>query len=51
MPRKDTFKPERLGSLPASAAQGRDISKDVDRASKSRTATSLRGSAKDRTRC
>jgi hypothetical protein len=40
--RKDKWKPERLDSN--ESPRGRDISRDVDRASKSRTATSLKGS-------
>jgi hypothetical protein len=51
MPKNSEFAPTRLDSLPASTAQGRDISKDVTKAAKSRTATSLKGSAKGRTRC
>ena len=47
MPRKETWKPERLDSN--ESPKGRDISSDIDRASKDRSATSLKGSAK--TRC
>lgn len=45
--RKENWKPQRLDSA-ASSDKGRDISSDIDRASKSRTATSLKGSGKDR---
>jgi hypothetical protein len=39
--RKDSFKPTRLDSN--ESPKGRDISAAVDRAAKSRTATSLKG--------
>jgi hypothetical protein len=41
MPRKDNWKPERLDSN--ESPKGRDISSAVDKAAKSRTATSLGG--------
>jgi hypothetical protein len=44
---KDNWKPTRLDTS-ASARKGRDISSDIDRASKDRSATSLKGSAKSR---
>jgi hypothetical protein len=44
--RKENWKPQRLDSN--ESPKGRDIGADIDRASKSRTATSLKGSAKNR---
>jgi hypothetical protein len=44
--RRDDFKPTRLDSN--ESPKGRDISGAVDRAAKSRTVTSLSGSAKSR---
>jgi hypothetical protein len=41
--RKENWKPQRLDTS-ASAAKGRDISADIGRASKDRSATSLKGS-------
>jgi hypothetical protein len=44
--RNDSFKPQRLDSN--ESPKGRDISADIDRASKDRSAKSLKGSAKSR---
>lgn len=46
--RNDTkgWKPTRLDT--AASTKGRDISSDIDRASKSRSAASLKGSKRDR---
>ena len=46
MTKKDSWKPERLDG--GESEKGRDVSAAVDKASKSRTATSLAGSKKDR---
>jgi hypothetical protein len=43
----ETWKPQRLDTS-ASARKGRDISSDIDKAAKDRSATSLKGSAKSR---